>query len=65
MDNLRVGRDVQRHGADCFFYYALERVTVPAGTDLKCELNQRELWWVLQFQAHDERYGYNLEAGSY
>ena len=64
-DNLRVGRDVQRHGANNFFYYALERITVPADSNLKCELNQRELWWVLQFQAHDERYGYNLEAGGY
>jgi|GEM_PF-1473965 len=64
-DNLRVGLDVQRYGANTFFYYALERVSVVVGANLKSELNQRELWWVLQFQAHDERYGYNLEAGGY
>lgn len=64
-DNMRVRRDVERHGIDCFFYYVLEHVTVPAGGNLKYELNQRELWWVVQFQAHDERYGYNLEAGGY
>jgi len=64
-DNMRVGRDVQIHGAHAFFYCALECVTVAPEVNLKYELNQRELWWVVQFQAHDERYGYNLEAGGY
>jgi hypothetical protein len=64
-DNMRVGRDVKSHGAHAFFYYVLELVTVPAEGNLKFELNQRELWWVVQLQAHDERYGYNLEAGGY
>lgn len=63
--NMRVDRDVKSHGADSFVYCVLEHVTVPAGGNLKYELNQRELWWVVQFQAHDERYGYNLEAGGY
>ena len=64
-DNLRVDRDVKSHGADSFVYCVLEHVTVPAGCNLKHELNQRELWWVVHLQAHDERYGYNLEAGGY
>ena len=63
--NMRVDRDVKSHGAHSFVYCVLEHVTVPAGGNLKYELNQRELWWVVQFQAHDERYGYNLEAGGY
>lgn len=64
-DNMRIDRDVKRHGAHTFVYCALEHVTVPAGGNLKYKLNQRELWWVVQLQAHDERYGYNLEAGGY
>ena len=64
-DNMRVARDVKNHGAYTFVYCVLEHVTVPAGGNLKYKLNQRELWWVVQVQAHDERYGYNLEAGGY
>jgi hypothetical protein len=63
--NLRVDRDVKSHGAHAFIYCVLEHVTVPAGGNLTYQLNQRELWWVVQLQAHDERYGYNLEAGGY
>lgn len=63
--NMRIRRDVQRHGANAFFYCALELVTVAAGADLAHELRRRELWWARQFQAHDERYGYNLDAGGY
>jgi group I intron endonuclease len=64
-DNMRVERDVKIHGVHTFFYCILEHVSVPGGDNLKDELNQRELWWVVQFQALDERYGYNLEAGGY
>jgi hypothetical protein len=63
--NLRVDRDVKSHGAHDFFYCVLEHVTVPAEGNLTHQLNQRELWWVVQLQAHDERHGYNLEAGGY
>lgn len=61
--NLRIRRDVEKHGADTFFFFALEEVTVTPGVNLKDKLDRRELWWVLQFQAHDERHGYNAEAG--
>lgn len=64
-DNMRVDRDVKSHGADTFVYCVLEHVTVTAGGNLTFQLKQRELWWVVQLQAHDERYGYNLEAGGY
>jgi hypothetical protein len=61
--NLRIRRDVENHGADTFFFLVLKEVTVTPGVNLKHQLNQLEVWWVLQFQAHDERYGYNSEAG--
>ena len=62
--NMRMRRDAQRYGANTFFYCVLELVTA-AGADLAYELMRRELWWVRQLQAHDERYGYNLDAGGY
>jgi len=61
--NLRIRRDVEKHGADTFFFLALEVVTVTPAMNLKHKLNQLEVWWVLQLQAHDERYGYVGEAG--
>lgn len=61
--NLRIRRDVEKHGADTFFFMVLEELTVTPGVNLKHKLDNLELWWALQFQAHDERYGYNSEAG--
>lgn len=61
--NLRIRRDVEKHGADTFFYLALQEVVVTPGVNLNHKLDNLELWWVIQFQAHDERYGYNAEAG--
>ena len=61
--NMRIRRDVEKHGADAFFFFALEVVTDASGMALKHKLNHSEVWWVLQFQAHDERYGYVGEAG--
>lgn len=61
--NLRIRRDVEIHGADTFFFMVLEEVAVTPEVDLRYKLDRREVWWVLQLQAHDERYGYNAEAG--
>jgi hypothetical protein len=61
--NLRMRRDADRYGGDVYFYFALELVGATLSTNLKAELNRRELWWVVQLQAHDERYGYVSEAG--
>ena len=61
--NLRIRRDVEKHGADAFFFFSLEVVTDTFGMALKHKLDRLEVWWVLQFQAHDERYGYVAEAG--
>ena len=61
--NLRMRRDAQRHGADVYSYIALELLEIGAQTNVTRELNKRELWWVVQFQAHVEQFGYVSEAG--
>jgi hypothetical protein len=62
-DNMRIRRDAEIHGADSFFYCVLERIHHPNKRSLQVQLTTRELWWVMQFNALDERYGYNLDAG--
>jgi hypothetical protein len=61
--NLRMRRDALRHGADAFLYITLELLEIGAQTNVKRELNKLELWWVVQFQAHVEQFGYVSEAG--
>lgn len=61
--NLRMRRDAQRHGADVYSYFALELLEIGVQTNVKRELNKLELWWVVQFQAHVEQFGYVSEAG--
>lgn len=61
--NLRMRRDAERFGGDVYFYCALEVMEMTPTTKLKARLNRRELWWVVQLQAHDERFGYVSEAG--
>lgn len=62
-DNIRIRRDAQIHGADSFFCYTLECLNPTGRIRLKIKLKARELWWVQQLHVHDERYGYNLDAG--
>lgn len=61
--NMRIRRDAERYGADTYFYYALQAMVVNPEKPLKRVLNRSEVWWVVQLQAHDERYGYVSEAG--
>lgn len=61
--NLRMRRDAERHGADVYSYFALELLEISAQTNVTRELNKLELWWVVQFQAHVEQFGYVSEAG--
>lgn len=63
--NIRIRRDVKRHGANAFFFMVLELAVAAGDGARERQLNQLETWWVVQLQAHDERYGYNLEAGGY
>ena len=62
-NNLRIRRDVERHGANAFFFMVLELATAPEGRARLRELNQLETWWAVQLKAHDEQFGYNAEAG--
>jgi hypothetical protein len=61
--NMRIRRDVALYGADAFFFFTLATINVTTETRLKHDLNRLELFWVLQFQSHDEHYRYNSEAG--
>ena len=61
--NMRIRRDAQRHGADTFFFMTLELAHSDVGLARVRQLNRLEAWWVVQLKAHDERYGYNAEAG--
>ena len=61
--NMRVRRDVERHGASVFFYMVLELATAASGRERERQLNQLETWWAVQLKAHDEQFGYNADAG--
>ena len=61
--NHRIQRDIDRHGADAFFYMVLELAIETDPKTRQRELNQLEIWWVVQLRAHDERFGYNAEEG--
>ena len=61
--NHRIQRDIDRHGADAFFYMVLELAIETDPKTRQRELNQLEIWWVVQLRAHDERFGYNADAG--
>lgn len=62
--NMRIRRDALLSGADSFFYLTLELVAEGSKT-LQRDLKLLEVWWAVQLQAHDERYGYNAEAGGH
>ncbi len=61
--NLRMRRDAERFGGDVYFYFALEVIESIPTSKVKAALNRRELWWVVQLQAHEEQFGYVSEAG--
>ena len=59
--NMPLRREVAIHGADAVFFFALN---IAEGDDrLKpADLEGAELWFMIQFRSHDERFGYNFEA---
>lgn len=61
--NMLMRRDLVLHGFDPFFF-ALPPVRLP-DPGIPVAANLVELWWTIQLQAHDERFGYNLEAGHF
>ncbi len=61
--NMRMRRDGDRHGPDRWTYFALAVIDATDVTNLARQLDQLEVFWVVQFQAHDEMHGYVSEAG--
>ncbi len=61
--NLRMRLDAERYGPDVYFYWVLELLEVDPETRIKSTLDKREIFWVRELGAHDERYGYVSEAG--
>ena len=61
--NMRIRRDVKRHGASAFFFMVLELAVAAGDGARERQLNQLETWWALQLKAHDEQFGYNADAG--
>ena len=59
--NMLMRRDVEVYGADAFFFFALH-IADGDGRVKPSDLEAAELWFMIQFRSHDERYGYNLEG---
>lgn len=60
--NPLLRRDAQEHGPSAFFLFAI-RLDGFSDDLTPQELEQLEIWFATQMGSHDERYGYNLEAG--
>lgn len=61
--NLRIRRDTELHGADVWFFFVLATLKSADDRSIAHKLDRLEVYWVVQLQAHDERYGYVSEAG--
>ena len=59
--NLLMRRDAALHGMDAFFFVL--RLDGVADLARPRQMDKIEVWFVIQFRSHDERLGYNLEAG--
>ncbi len=59
--NMSMRRDVAISGGDVFFFYCLHTADNEGRVKL-ADLEGAELWFMIQFRSHDERYGYNFEA---
>ena len=60
--NMLMRRDTLLHGAEAFFFFAV-RLDGIGDLDKPRTRHGIEVWLTAQFCAHDERYGYNQEAG--
>lgn len=59
--NMLMRRDAELNGIDAFFLVLyLADAAEPRRPSM---IDMMEVWWVIQLRAHDERWGYNLEAG--
>jgi group I intron endonuclease len=60
--NMLLRRDAKIHGVDAFFFFGI-RIDGIADSARPSQLNKIEFWFSVQLGTHDERQGYNLEAG--
>lgn len=61
--NMLMRKHVAIYGPDAFFYFALQEHARDEKPFWRSRLEKMELWWTIHLAAHDERYGYNSEAG--
>ncbi|QDL35958.1 GIY-YIG nuclease family protein [Rhodoferax sediminis] len=61
--NKLMRKHVAVYGVDAFFFFVLQAHPHSDEGLWKYQLEQHELWWTIQLAAHDERCGYNSEAG--
>ena len=60
--NIPMRRDAVLYGHGVFFFFAF-RIDAFEAAGRKAHLDNLEIWFCAQLCAHDERFGYNLEAG--
>lgn len=60
--NMPMRRDAALHGCGAFFFFAF-RLDAFAHSSGRVPLDHLEKWFCTQLGAHDERFGYNSEAG--
>ena len=60
--NMLMRRDAKLHGSAAFFFCAI-RIDAIADSGRPFQLDKIEIWFSAQLGTHDERLGYNLEAG--
>ena len=56
-------RDAKTHGVEAFFFMAPQLLVKQEVSDIEAHFDKVEVWLARQLNAHDERYGYNSEAG--
>jgi len=61
--NMLMRKHAALYGPDVFFYFTLQEHPQDGKTFWRSRLEKKELWWTIHLAAHDERYGYNSEAG--
>lgn len=61
--NMLMRKHLQLHGQGVFFFFALQECPDDGEKTWSGRLHGSEFWWVLHLASHDERYGYNAEAG--
>ena len=58
-------REAKLMGAGVFFFFELNYYSNDKDMRKAEPSDNLEIWWAVQLNAHDERYGYNLEAGGH